>query len=490
MRWSPALFPEADRFAMSISSLAESGRSLAADPLQDADLSGFARRFREGAQTAESATRAYLQRIAVLEPHIGAFRKIDESAALRRARQIDALHEGGHDLGPLMGVPVAVKELFRVEGFAFGAGTDLDIDDLVPPQGPFVTALQRAGCIVLGVTRTTEFAASTINSSKPMPWNPWDARIKRVCGGSSHGSAAALGAGMCAFAVGSDTGGSVRLPAALCGSVGFKPSVGVWSTEGVFPLAPTFDTVGIFARSVGDARLIFTTLTGRALAPEPLPSELHLARAANLFDDLDPPVAEGVERAMAKLAEAGVRFSNIELPETSEVASVFGRILAAELIRYIGRERLIANRERIDPVPWSRIESELGMDEATLDTLRGRHRELSKSIRQRTREFDAVICPTTPVTPCPASDVDEAGAAIAWNRRSGRNTRPGNLFGQCGISLPVQAAGALPVGLQLLCSEGEDDRLLAIASSLEGVVCLGTAPDLTSFLQPVLKEQT
>ena len=168
-----------------------------------------------------------------------------------------------------MGVPIAIKEIFSIKGLPYGAGTDLDLNEITPPQGPFIQKLKRAGCVILGTTRTTEFAAATINVKKPMPWNPADEHIKRVCGGSSHGSAAALRAGLCAFSVGSDTGGSVRLPAALCGVFGFKSTAGVWPTEGVFCLSPTLDSVGVFTRSADDAALIFSALGNGVVAEVP-----------------------------------------------------------------------------------------------------------------------------------------------------------------------------------------------------------------------------
>lgn len=462
-------------------------RTYPPDPLQGIDFSAFARQFRDGVLTAEMLTRSYLERIAALDPVIGAFRAVDESAALRRARDVDLQRSAGHDLGPLMGLPVAVKEIFSVDGLPFGAGTDIDIDSLRPAQGPFVDALLRQGCVVLGVTKTTEFAASTINSSKSMPWNPWDAQTMRVCGGSSHGSAAALAAGLCAFAIGSDTGGSVRLPAALCGLVGFKPSLGTWSTDGVFPLSPTFDTVGTFAHSVADTRAVFAALanptgTGTAAALAlPALSDLRVGRVTNFFDDLDPPVAKATARVMATLADAGVRFVDIDLPEVAEIASVFGRILAGELVHYLGRQRLLAQHHKIDPVPWARVAVELDIDTATLEALRGRQQQLVASIGQRIGALDAIIGPTTPLSPGPVAGAAETDSAIAWNRRSGLNTRPGNLFGLCGISLPVHAPDELPVGLQLLCRGARDAHLLAIAAQFEKLLGRGTRPDLAAF---------
>lgn len=452
------------------------------DPLQARGLAAFAQRFRDGDAIAEATARDYLYRIRAFDRRIGAFRFVDEAKVLEDARQVDRRRKsGGQSLGPLMGIPIAVKEIFRIEGLPFGAGTDADISDLTPAEGPFVKALKQQGCVILGVTKTTEFAAATINSGKSMPWNPWDPGQKRVCGGSSHGSASALAAGLCGFAIGSDTGGSVRLPAALCGVVGLKPSVGIWPTDGVFPLSPTFDTVGTFTWSVADAVLVFAALAGQTAPPPPPVHALSLARANNLFDELDAPVAYATARAVAQLADAGATFTDVPIPEADEVATVFARILAIELVHYLGRERLLAERAKIDPVPWSRIEGEIDTDKATLDRLRRRHRELIEIVRIRTARFDAVVCPTTPLSPCPVADVTDPALAIEWNRRSGRNTRPGNLFGQCGISLPVQQAGELPVGLQLLSQSGTDSRLLSIAAAVETVIGRTATPSLSQF---------
>lgn len=451
------------------------------DPLQGIGLAKFATRFHNHQTTAEQTTKDYLARIRAYDPMIGAFRYVDASAAIEAAREIDRRFNHGEDLGPLMGVPVAIKELFSIDGLPFGIGSELDISDIAFKEGPFVKTIKKQGCVILGNTKTTEFAAATINSSKPMPWNPWDSRAMRVCGGSSHGSAAALAAGCCAFAVGSDTGGSVRLPAALCGVVGLKPSMGIWSTEGVFPLSPTFDTVGTFTWSAKDAALVFSALSGTPIAPPRSVDSIRLARAANLFEELDSPVAVATERAVAKLTDAGATFIDLELPEADEVGTVFGRVLAGELVHYLGRERLLKEQKKIDPVPWSRIESEIDTDTETLDQLRQRHRELVSLIRARTADYDAIVCPTTPTLPTLIAEVSQPELSIEWNRRSGRNTRPGNLFGLCGISVPVHKTGELPVGLQFLSQSGADGQLLALAAAVEGVIGPPPMPDLSLF---------
>src|SRR6185437_6623249 len=182
-------------------------KNLPADPLDAITLEEFGRRLRSGRMTCESATRAYVERIGLLA--------------------------SGTDLGPLMGVPVAIKDLFTVDGMPRPrCGSDVDISDLVPPEGEFVRRLKRAGCVILGKTRMTEFAFGLVNVAHPTPWNPVDSQVHRMPGGSSGGSAAALAAGMCAFSIGSDTGGSVRHPAAMCALFGYKATSGMWPTDG------------------------------------------------------------------------------------------------------------------------------------------------------------------------------------------------------------------------------------------------------------------
>ena len=196
-------------------------------------------------------------------PKLRAFTFVDTERALARAKAIDRLLAAGIDLGPLMGVPIAVKDLFSVDGMPTTAGSDVDIADLVPPQGRFVDRLQRAGCVILGKTATTEFALGGFNLRRPPPWNPCDPEVARMTGGSSHGSAVAMAAGLCAFSLGSDTGGSVRWPAALCGVVGYKATTDHWPQDGIFPLSRAMDSIGVFTRCVADAALGACRARGR-----------------------------------------------------------------------------------------------------------------------------------------------------------------------------------------------------------------------------------
>ncbi|MCP4249164.1 MAG: amidase, partial [bacterium] len=176
-----------------------------------------------------------LARIEALEPRLGAFEYVAAEQALSTARALDELLAAGTDLGPLMGVPVAIKDLFAVDGMPTAAASNLDVTEVIGPEGDFVKTLKRAGCVILGKTKTDEFALGTLgfNPKRGTPWNPWDAKTHRAPGGSSSGSAVAAVAGLCAFAIGTDTGGSVRGPAAFCGAFGLKSTVGLWPTNGM-----------------------------------------------------------------------------------------------------------------------------------------------------------------------------------------------------------------------------------------------------------------
>ena len=332
-----------------------------ADPLTGIGLPEFARRLRAGQLTAEGATKSYLSRIAALDGRIGAFEVVDTERALAAARAVDALLAAGTDLGPLMGVPVAVKDILAVRGLPATGGSRLDLAGFIGEEGRFVARLRAAGCILLGKTRTVEFAfgAVGINAVRGTPWNPADSQVHRIPGGSSSGSATAVAAGLCALAVGSDTGGSVRVPAALCGVAGLKTSDGRWPRDGVLPLSPTFDTIGLFARSVEDLGFAFPALDQNG--PEGEGPDLRTLRfgvpRGYYFDGLESDVARRVEDALAVLEKAGAQLVEIEIPEARERESIFPSVLGPELLAGFGRERFEREKSQVDPLVAARGES-------------------------------------------------------------------------------------------------------------------------------------
>ena len=455
------------------------------DPLEGIGIAEFGLRLRRGEITAEGAAGRYLDRIAALDSRLRAFVHVAGDQALDAARGIDRLLAARVDLGPLMGVPVAVKDLFTVDGMPPPkVGSNLDVSDLVEPEGSFIGRLKRAGCVILGKTRMTEFAFGLVNLIHAPAWNPWDAQVHRMPGGSSSGSAVALAAGMCAFSVGSDTGGSVRQPAALCGVFGLKTTVGLWQTDGVFPLSTTLDSIGTFTASAHDTALVFAVLAGQPI-PETRPVKgLRLGKPRNhYFEGLGPEVQRRTDDALQTLQSAGVELVTIEVPEAAEIDTVFAPILPNELLAHLGAERVSGGKGTIDPLVLSRLEP--AFKYAAIDYIRARNRQraLCRIAEDRMRGLDGWVTPTTLDTAVPVADWATLERAAAWTRRSTNNTRPGNLFGQCGASIPVPTPrGALPVGLQVMCAPGREQSLLSISLAIEGAIGRPARADLAGFM--------
>ena len=427
---------------------------------------------RRGDISAEQFTGLFLQRIDARNGKLGAYTYVAHEQALAAARAIDGLLRAGTDLGPLMGVPVAVKDLFYVDGMPTTAGSQADVSDIVRTEGSFVRALKRSGCVILGKTWTSEFALGGINFVQRVPWNPCDEATHRTPGGSSGGSAVAMAADLCAFAIGSDTGGSVRMPAALCGVFGHKFSRAAFSLEGVFPLSPTLDSIGTFTTDARDASLVWTALTSnRDIAPAQLDG-VRLARPRQLFyDDLDHGVEQAIDRALERLRRAGAAIIQVDVPEVEQFESVFSGIVPIELIAILGPQRVEANMSRFDPVVQSRLAPALGLPAVVYIDARRRQTALRDAVTARLRDYDALVTPTTPLLPGALSEYATLDTALAWNRRALRNTRPGNVFDQCGVSVPLHdASTGFPCGLQLSCAPRHNEKLLAIACAVEAAL--------------------
>jgi aspartyl-tRNA(Asn)/glutamyl-tRNA(Gln) amidotransferase subunit A len=456
------------------------------DPPFAGGLARTAQDLRAGRTTAAGLVQSTLARIDALEPRLQAFTHLDAERALRQARAIDALLASGIDLGPLMGIPVAAKDLLTVEGMPTNAGSRVDIQDLVPPEGSFVRALKRAGCVIVGKTRTSEFALGGYNPTHPLPWNPCDADAPRMTGGSSHGSAVAMAAGLAGFTVGSDTGGSVRWPAALCGVVGFKASNTHWACDGVFPMSPAMDSLGIFAGSAHDAAAVEAALAGRALRATPRVAGLRLAWPVRHFmDNLDATVAAGFAEAMRRLRDAGAVIVEIDVPEAAEIDAIFRCLVPADVVAFLGRERIERQADRLDPVAAARLSGAAGLAADEYARMAARRQSLATLMRERAPGADAWISPTVPEVPRPVAEFPSLDSVAAWNRLATQNTRPGNLFDQCGISLPIQhlQGGTLPVGLQLCAASGCDEALLQTARAVEDLLGRPAPPNLAGFVR-------
>ena len=462
-------------------------RTLPPDPLDPDGIKGFGERLRRGQTTALAATDAYLARIEALEPALGAHEHVAADRARVQARAIDALLKAGTDLGPLMGVPVGIKDILAVDGMPTTAGSKADVTDLIGPEGSFIKRLKGLGCVILGKHKTVEFAfgSSGTNYARGTPRNPWDAKTFRVVAGSSSGSAVAAAAELCGFAIGSDTGGSIRGPAAFCGVVGVKVSAGLWPLDGVYPAVPSFDTVGPLTRSAEDAAIVIAALLGESEAhPAPLKS-LRLGRPTNaFFKGVDGDVGRCLEAACADLVCAGVTLVDVDCPELDEHAELFLHITRAEFIASLGRDRFAAIQEAMNPDVADRARSGLeAMADTYVRAIR-RQRQLAAIATERMRDVDAWVAPTkyrvAPPYPGPFTSIEADRKFVAL---CAGPTRVVNVAEFCAMSQPIQRYGsALPVGFQLMCPYGDESRMMAVALALEQVFGRPPRPDLGGFV--------
>jgi aspartyl-tRNA(Asn)/glutamyl-tRNA(Gln) amidotransferase subunit A len=444
------------------------------------DIAAFHGRLRGTGASAEALTASLLARIAALEPAVGAFEHVDHAGIRTTSHALDALLAAGTDLGPLMGTAVAVKDLLAVWGMPTTAGCNVDVSDIIGDEGPFIGTLRRAGCVVLGKVKTVEFAfgGSGLSTARGTPWNPQDLTTHRAPGGSSSGSAAAVAAGMASFAIGSDTGGSVRVPASFCGVVGWKTSKGLFPTSGVFPLSRDLDTLGFLCRSAADAAFVYGGMTGRPIPiPRPLRG-LRVGLAGTFFTDrLEPAVATAFETACRDLAKSGVVFSDIALPGAHELDILFAGRNAADLIATFGEARFRTIRDRLGPAIAARMESGLTLPAHRYLAMQQLQNRLAADVVATIKDIDCWIAPTTPMTAPAVVDFD---LEDRLETDVSRFTRQANYYRLCALSLPVPQDG-LPVGLQIVCPLGRDDDLLRIGQSIETLLGRTPLPDLSAL---------
>ena len=468
-------------------------RTLPPDPIEPGGIAGFARRLRAGKTTAQAATQAYLERIEILDPHLDAYECVMADEALETARAVDRLLAAGPDLGPLMGVPVSVKDLFAIEGTPTTAGSNLDLANLIGAEGSFIAGLRRAGCVILGKTRMPEFAMGSVGGRgvvsflRGAPRNPWDAKIHRAPGASSSGSGIAVAAGMCAFSIGTDTGGSVRGPAAMCGIFGLKTSPGLWPADGMLAQAPELDTIGPMTASAADAAVVFAALQGTPRPQAHPPGGLRLGKPTNhYYEELDSAVAACMAAALSALVEAGITIVPIDVPEAAEPKRDFGAYVPANLLAVLGRDRFLAERAAMDPLIAPRIADGLEVMADHYIRLEWRRQELERVAGERLAGLDGWVVPTAGMVAPPVDDIagkDNAALVAEMAARKTHRRMSGNYFGLCATSTPIQQFGSdLPVGLQIMCPAGRDDRALSIALTLEDLFGAPPRPDLGGFL--------
>ena len=402
------------------------------------------------------------------------FLKVHEDSARIVANDCDEKRRKGGKVPFFAGIPVSIKDLFDMTGDVTTAGSVALCDAAAASHDAHVvTNLRSAGFIPIGRTNMTEFAFSGlgINPHYGTPRNPFDRAVGRIPGGSSSGAAISVADGMAFAGLGTDTGGSCRIPAALCGLVGFKPTARRIRSRGVFPLSPTLDSIGSIANSVACCAIIDSIITGQEPAspwPRPL-SGLHFAVPQTLvLDDLDPEVNRNFERALTLLSQAKVQITWLPLTELAEISriNVKGGPVSAEA--YATHQSLIAIKKNLyDPRVLSRIM--FGAEQTAADyilALRARA-ALIERVKLLTAPYDALLMPTVPTVAPTISELASDDVYRTKNMLMLRNPSIANFLDLCSISIPCHHSGDLPTGLMLMGHHGKDTQLLAIARGVE-----------------------
>jgi aspartyl-tRNA(Asn)/glutamyl-tRNA(Gln) amidotransferase subunit A len=395
-------------------------------------------------------------------------------AARAAADSADARAAHGSSLGPLDGVIVSIKDLFDVAGEPTRAGSKILAQEAAPAaaDAPVVLRLRAAGAVIIAKTNMSEFAFSGIGANPHFgtPGNPRDRT--RVPGGSSAGAPVAIAGGMCDIAIGTDTGGSVRIPASLCGLVGFKPSRQRIPTAGAFPLSKTLDSIGPIGKSVTDCAKADAIMAGETFAPlEPTAlAGLRFGIAEGLpLDRLDNTVAAAFAAAAAQLDGAGPQISRETLSslfDDMNAVNAKGGISPPEACA-VHRDRMTRRAADIDPNVRARIERGCAVTKEDYAWMMQEQARLVRAMGQRLGALDALVMPTTSIVAPTIAEVADQKTFAARNAAVLRNTAIVNFFDLCAVSLPLPLrSGTLPVGLMLIARNGQDHRLLRIASAV------------------------
>jgi aspartyl-tRNA(Asn)/glutamyl-tRNA(Gln) amidotransferase subunit A len=456
------------------------GAETSGDDLAFAPIHLLADRLRTGAVSASALLDLYLQRIRNHDAKLHAFVTVYESDARIAAEAADRSLHAGQRLGPLHGIPIALKDLLDIEGRVTTGGSLYWRERVSPATATAVRRLAAAGMIPLGKTHMVEFAFGSWGTNKTMgaPWNPWDLRIQRAPGGSSSGSGVAVAAALAPAAIGSDTGGSVRIPASLCGIVGLKTTVGRVSNYGVLMLSNTLDTLGPMTRDVEDAALLFAVLHGpdpadtQTLSHPPVDVLATLRagvaglRLAVLPEDelgeVDPDVAGAFASALDVLRDLGARIDKLKLPVAyGPLADLTGKIIAAEGYE-LHRDWIDRDDLPFDPDTRDRLRGGQTASAADYIRLTAERRRLCREVDRLLSDFDALVMPTAPLPPIPLTEIDQSKAPMS------RLTRPINFLDLCALAVPCGfSKDGLPISLQIVGRGYDEARALRIGWAFE-----------------------
>jgi len=433
----------------------------------------FGRRLRARETTSAHMTEDCLKRIEADNSRLNAFILAMADEARRQANELDQELAAGHDRGPLHGVPISIKDILDIRGVPTTAASRVRNGHVAVRDAPAIAHLRLAGAVFVGKTNLHEFAFGTTNEDSAFgpARNPHDP--SRSPGGSSGGSGASVAAGMALASIGTDTGGSIRIPAAACGIVGLKPTLGEVSIDGVVPLSRTMDHVGPLTQSVADASLVYHALLGDAHAKVPAPMPLHGLRLAvprtYFCDLLDDEVRGQFEAALDRLRAAGVHVDEIAIQHANDIGPIYLHIVLSDAAAYHAAT-LETMWEQYTPNVRTRLE--LGrhvLAEDYVRALAGRE-VLKREVDAALAQHDALVLPTMPI-PAPtigATTVQVGKTAEPVRNMMLRLTQPFNVSGHPAIAMPCGSTSAgLPCSLQLVGCRGQTDALLRIALACE-----------------------
>ena len=448
----------------------------------------IARSVRTGAATASAVAAAAIERIARLDPAVHAFTAVTADRAMADAAQVDALCAAGQDPGPLAGVPFAVKNLFDVAGLTTLAGSRiLAGNPLADADAAVIRRLRAAGAVLVGALNMEEFAYGfmTDNAHHGRTLNPHDA--SRTAGGSSGGSAAALAAGIVPLTLGSDTNGSIRVPAAFCGVFGFKPTYGRLSRAGIVPFVPSFDHVGPFARTVADIAAAYDAMQGPD-ADDKVSAQRPVAAATPSLDfgvgRLRLAVADGyfatgmtdpVARAMTLATQALGVTRRVTIP-AAEAARAAAYVITSVEGTSLQRDNLRARPQDFDPATRDRFLAGALLPAEWYVRAQRFRAWFRDAMRDLFRDVDVILAPVAPFEAPRFTDetLMVAGQPVAVRPTIGRFTQPLSLIGLPILAVPVQCPGALPVGIQVIGPAWAEESVLRVGRALEQAgVCAG-----------------
>jgi Asp-tRNA(Asn)/Glu-tRNA(Gln) amidotransferase A subunit family amidase len=437
-------------------------------PFTGVTLAGVAGSLRDGTTDPVALTRRALAAIEAAQPAVNAFVTVDHDAALAAAALAADELAGGVDRGPLHGVPVAVKDLVDTAGLVTTMGSRHFAGHVPAHDAEVVRRLRAAGAVIVGKTTTHEFAyGPTGDRAANGPCaNPHDS--SRMAGGSSAGSAAAVAAGLVPLAVGTDTGGSVRIPAALCGVVGIRPSPDRVPTNGVFPLSWSLDSVGVMAADVAGTATGWQVCSGAtAAAPAVRPDALRIGLPLG-FDRVDDVVRHGFDGLVDRLAAHGARLAPVEVPDVEELRWLYRTIQSVEAVA-VHHDRMTNAPQLFDPEVLQRLRIAAQVPARDYAVALRRFTEVRAAAGRLLDGLDLLLLPTVPIVapPLGARDTDIGGGWTSPRDALLAHNTPFSVLGLPSVSIPVAAPGVLPVGVQLVGRPHADEALLSAALAVE-----------------------